>query len=205
MKKILCLLFIMTLSGCSQFNASDSDDAPLSTNLTWQQHQQKLQQLDHWTLTGKLAIFLENERQTANIYWQQQGDNYSIQLTTFIGTRILQVTKNEQGVEIINNDDQVFTGQDANTLIKQLSPGLDLPLAALQQWIKGNPAKASYQLNEQQQVSELLGLDESQNLWQVSFQQYQLFSGTVLPKKVDLKRDDIRVKIAINQWKIANK
>ncbi len=204
MKKLLSLIFIITLSGCSQFNKSDSDDNKLLTNQTWEQQQQVLQQLDHWTLTGKLAIFLETDRQSANIYWQQQGDDYSIQLTTFIGTRILQVTKNEQGVEIINNDDEVFTGQDANTLIKQLSPGLDLPIAALQQWVKGNPANASYQLNDQQQVSELVGLDASQNLWEVDFQQYQVFSGTVLPTKVNLKRDDIRVKIAINQWKVAN-
>ena len=204
MKKLLSLIFIITLSGCSQFNKSDSDDNKLLTNQTWEQQQQVLQQLDHWTLTGKLAIFLETDRQSANIYWQQQGDDYSIQLTTFIGTRILQVTKNEQGVEIINNDDEVFTGQDANTLIKQLSPGLDLPIAALQQWVKGNPANASYQLNDQQQVSELVGLDASQNLWEVDFKQYQVFSGTVLPTKVNLKRDDIRVKIAINQWKVAN-
>ena len=204
MKKLLSLIFIITLSGCSQFNNSDSEDNTLLTNQTWEQQQQALQQLDHWTLTGKLAIFLESDRQSANIYWQQQGDDYSIQLTTFIGTRILQVTKNEQGVEIINNDDEVFTGQDANTLIKQLSPGLDLPIAALQQWIKGNPANASYQLNDQQQVSELVGLDASQNLWEVDFQQYQVFSGTVLPTKVNLKRDDIRVKIAINQWKVTN-
>ncbi|WP_299668837.1 lipoprotein insertase outer membrane protein LolB [uncultured Psychromonas sp.] len=204
MKKLLSLIFIITLSGCSQFNKLDSEDNTLLTNQTWEQQQQALQQLDHWTLTGKLAIFLESDRQSANIYWQQQGDDYSIQLTTFIGTRILQVTKNEQGVEIINNDDEVFTGQDANTLIKQLSPGLDLPIAALQQWIKGNPANASYQLNDQQQVSELLGLDASQNLWEVDFQQYQVFSGSVLPTKVNLKRDDIRVKIAINQWKVTN-
>ncbi|MEJ6079855.1 lipoprotein insertase outer membrane protein LolB [Vibrio sp. 1-Bac 57] len=204
MKKLLSLIFIITLSGCSQFNNSDSEDNTLLTNQTWEQQKQALQQLDHWTLTGKLAIFLESDRQSANIYWQQQGDYYSIQLTTFIGTRILQVTKNEQGVEIINNDDEVFTGQNANTLIKQLSPGLDLPIAALQQWIKGNPANASYQLNDQQQVSELVGLDASQNLWEVDFQQYQVFSGTVLPTKVNLKRDDIRVKIAINQWKVTN-
>ena len=203
MKKILLLLFVVMLSGCSQF-ASDVDDVPLSTNFTWEQQQQQLQQLDHWSLTGKLAVFLDKDRQTANIYWKQQGDNYSIQLTTFLGTRILQVTKNEQGVEIINNDDQVFTGQDANTLIKQLSPGLDLPIAALQQWIKGNPASASYQLNDQQQVRDLLGLDASQNLWEVSFQQYQNFSGIALPNRVDLKRDNIRVKIAINQWKVTN-
>ena len=142
----------------------------------------------------KLPIYIGNNK----------GDNYSIQLTTFIGTRILQVTKNAQGVEIINNDDEVFTGQDANTLIKQLSPGLDLPISALQQWIKSNPANASYQLNDQQQVSDILGLDASQNLWEVSFQQYQHFSGIALPKRVDLKRDNIRLKIAISQWKVEN-
>ncbi|MDN2664971.1 lipoprotein insertase outer membrane protein LolB [Psychromonas sp. 14N.309.X.WAT.B.A12] len=198
MKKIVTLLLMITLTGCSQFNTSEDISVP--SNLTWQQHQKQLQQLDDWILTGKLAIFLESERQTANIYWRQQGDNYAIQLTTFIGTRILQITKNEQGVEIIDNDDQIYTGQDTNALIKQLAPGLDLPIQALQQWIKGNPEKAPYQLNDQQQVSNLLGTDSSGNQWEIRYQQYQDFSGFYLPRKIDLNRDDIKLKIAVSQW-----
>ena len=200
MKKIATLLLMVALTGCSQFNTSEEINEP--SNLTWQQHQTKLQQLDDWILTGKLAIFLKSERQTANVYWRQQGDNYAIQLTTFIGTRILQITKNEQGVEIIDNDDQVYTGQDANTLVKQLAPGLDLPIKALQQWIKGNPEDAPYQLNEQQQVSDLLGIDSSGNQWEIRYKQYQDFSGFYLPRKIDLNRDDIKLKIAVSQWNI---
>jgi outer membrane lipoprotein LolB len=205
MKKILLLILIITLSGCAQRNAPTTDDSAILTNQSWEEHRQQIVNMDNWSLSGKLAIFLETERQTANIYWQQEGNNYNIQLTTFIGTRVLQVIKNEQGIEIINSDDEVFTGQDANELIQQLSPGLDLPITALQQWIKGNPDNAPFQLNETQQVGELIGIDDSQNVWEVKLQDYNIFSGIALPEKVDLTRDNMRVKIAINQWNIIAK
>lgn len=200
MKKILLLLTMLALSGCSLL--TPSEDVMTKSNLTWEQHQQKLQQLENWTMTGKLAIFLEDDRQSANLYWQQKDNDYTIQLTTFIGTRVLKVIKNADQVEIINSDDDVFTGQDTNKLIQQIVPGLDLPIASLQQWIKGNPLQASYQLNDQQQVSELLGYDESGHSWEVKYQQYQAYSGYYLPKNIELKRDGIRLKIAVSQWKI---
>ena len=202
MKKFLYLLFIMTLSGCTQLQYSSTDGAAELTPIPWEQHQQQLQELSIWSLSGKLAIFINKDRQSVNLHWQQQGENYTIQLTSFIGTRILLITKNEEGVEIIDNDDKKYTGQDANQLIKELSPGLDLPISALQQWVKGNPVNASYQLNAQQQVSNLLGQDNNSGLWTVDYQQYKPFSTYYLPSKLNLKRGNIRVKIAINQWKI---
>ncbi|TEW53619.1 outer membrane lipoprotein LolB [Psychromonas sp. RZ22] len=201
MKKLLFIFFIITLSGCSQLNQSTTSHE--TTNKTWDEQQQQLQQLTSWTITGKLAIFLDNERQTANLHWHQEGDNYKIQLTSFIGTRVLQITKNEQGVEIINNDGDKFVGSDVNTLIKKLAPNLAFPVSALQQWIKGDPDEATYIINSQQQVKELTGTDKSGSLWTVHYQQYQSFSGYILPTMLDLKRDKIRAKIAINQWTIA--
>ena len=202
MKKIICFLFALTITGCAQFNASNNETASNLKAISWSQHQQQLQQLNNWSLTGKLAIFTENNRQSANIYWQQTNDDYSIQLTSLFGTRILQITKNEDGIEIINNDDDIFTGKDVNQLVQQLSPGLDLPIVALQQWIKGNPINASYQLNEQQQVNYLLGQDAGGSLWTVNYQHYQTYSGYALPNRVDLKQNNMRLKIVINQWQI---
>jgi len=200
MKKIFLCLFVLTLTGCAQFTSSTSDTLPSVSNLSWQQHQQRIQELKDWSISGKLAIFLEDDRQSANIFWQQQSNNYNIQLTTFIGTQVLQVTKNEQGIKIIDNDDQVFTGQDTNTLIKQIAPGIDLPIKELQQWIKGNPVNASYQLNQQLQVEELLGFDQSGASWEVKYQDYQPYSEYYLPKKIELTREGIRLKISISQW-----
>ncbi|MEL0629059.1 lipoprotein insertase outer membrane protein LolB [Psychromonas aquatilis] len=200
MKKILLTLAVLTLSGCSLMQPTE--DQATDSNLSWEQQQTKLQQLDNWTLTGKLAIFTEDDRQSANLYWQQKSNNYDIQLSTFIGTRVLQVNKDGPQVKIINSDDQTFVGEDANTLIQQIVPGLDLPIASLQQWIKANPMDASYQLNDQQQVSELLGYDESGHSWEVKYQNYQAYSGYYLPKNIELKRDSIRLKIAVSQWNI---
>lgn len=195
----------MTLFGCTQFNNFDNETLPELTKLTWNEHQEKIQQLKTWTLTGKLALFFDGDRQTANLHWQQKNENYTIQLTSFIGTHVLKITKNEQGVEIINNDGEKFTGQDANSLIKTLSPNLALPISALQQWIKGNPEAASYELNAEQRVSNLLGKDANDGLWIVSYQQYQASSKYILPRKIELKQNKMRVKIAVNQWKIKDK
>lgn len=202
MKKVLSFIFIITLSGCSQFYQSDADTSDQLNTVIWEEHRNQLEQLTTWTLTGKLAVFIGKERQSANLHWQQTNKNYSIQLTSFIGTRILQITKNNEGVEIIDDNGEKFVGKDANSLIKSLSPDLDLPISALQQWIKGNPVDASYQLNEQQKVRDLLGKDESSGLWAVKYEQYQLYSGYALPRKLELKQNQIRVKISINQWKI---
>jgi len=202
MKNIITLLFVFMLSGCSLFSEPEPELAPEGISLTWETHQQSIATLSKWSISAKLAIFLKDERETANLYWEQNQDNYNIQLTSFIGTRILSIKKNKDGVEIINNDGDTFTGNNAEQLIQEISPGLNLPISALQQWIKGNPINASYTLNEQQRVSTLLGENLDSSAWQIKYQQYQYFSGIALPRKLDLKRDNLRLKIAINQWQI---
>ncbi|WP_166739402.1 lipoprotein insertase outer membrane protein LolB [Psychromonas algicola] len=202
MKNIITLLFVFMLSGCSVFSEPEPELAPEGISLTWETHQQSIATLSKWSISAKLAIFLKDERETANLYWEQNQDNYNIQLTSFIGTRILSIKKNKDGVEIINNDGDTFTGNNAEQLIQEISPGLNLPISALQQWIKGNPINASYTLNEQQRVSTLLGENLDSSAWQIKYQQYQYFSGIALPRKLDLKRDNLRLKIAINQWQI---
>jgi len=202
MKRILALFFALTLSGCSVFNDTAPALSAAQVNLDWTTHQAKLATLSNWSISGKLAIFINDDRETANLYWKQQGENYSIQLTSFIGTRILSIKKTPQGVEIINHEGDKFTGQDTEQLIESITPGLHLPISSLQQWIKGNPVNASYRLNPQNKLGSLIGNDTNNGLWEINYQQYQTFSDVALPRKLDLKRDNLRLKIAINQWQL---
>ena len=200
MRNILFSLFILTLSGCSHLDNSDNVSPYLT--MTWEEHQQKIQTLSNWSLSGKLAIFTKDDRQTANIYWRQQGDNYTIELTSFIGTQILSINKNEQGVEITNYNGDVYKGENTEKIIHEMSPGLDLPISDLQQWIKGNPSEASYTLNANQRIDSLLSSKSHRYPWAVTYQQYDVFSGYFLPLKLNLKRNKIRLKIAIHEWQI---
>ena len=61
---------------------------------------------------------------------------------------------------------------------------------------------ASYSLNPQNKLDRLIGSDTNNGLWEINYQQYQTFSNVALPRKLDLKRDNLRLKIAINQWQL---
>lgn len=192
-------MFLLFLSGCSLLSEQNNDEVK---TVDWAEHKQHLENISHWQISGKLAMFIGKERQSANLHWQQKGENFTIDLTSFIGTRMVRVKKDQQGVEIINSDGKTFTGNNAETLIAELAPGVVFPVSELQQWVKGNPVDASYQLNEQHLVNDLLGKDKLNKIWSVHLSQYKDDIGIFLPYNVELNRGDVRIKIRINQWQV---
>lgn len=199
MKKQLLYLLLLLLAGCAQ---QPDPQTIAHSSIAWSEHRQQLSALSQWSLSGKLAVFIGKERKTANIFWQQKNSDYRIELTSFIGTTLLRIEKNKHGVQLTNNDGETFTGEDTENLLKELSPQLSFPVSSLQQWIKGNPIGASYQLNEQQLVSDLLGKDTSDKFWTVNYQRYQDVNGTPLPQKLEMQQGQMRIKISINQWQL---
>lgn len=191
--KLLAFLFICLLAGCAQ--------QPAPRSVSWITHQQQLQTLSKWSLTGKLALITKEERHSLNIFWQQSGDNTHITLSTFLGGTILDIDKTSLNTKIINADGKLFFGSNAEELIKQLS-GLTIPINALQQWIKGNPEDASYQLNENNQVVNLVGINAKKSSWSINYNDYRNTQGIALPHNLQLKHDDLRLKFAISEWRI---
>ncbi len=189
----LILLFTFVLVGCVQ--------TPAPQSISWLTHQQQLENLTDWALTGKLAIITPKERHSLNIYWLQSDNNFHITLTTFLGSTVLDVKKTQFGTEIIDNNGDLFFGEDTEALIEQLS-GLVIPIDVLQQWIKGNPRDASYQVSENNQVVSLSGLDRKNSLWSIEYSNYKTTQQINLPHKLQLKRLDLRLKFAISQWEV---
>jgi len=190
-------MFLVTslLLGCVQI--------PPPRKLPWLIHKQQLEDLSDWALTGKLAIITPTERHSLNIYWQQEGDNFHIRLSTFLGSTVLDVHKNAVTTEIIDSNGDHFVGPDSEMLIEKLS-GWVIPIELLQQWIKGSPSNASYQLNENNQVVSLSATDKKNASWSIDYSDYKATQGINLPHKLQLKRPDLRLKFAISKWQINN-
>lgn len=194
MKKYLLLLFFaFVLAGCAQL--------PTPQDISWQKHRQALENLNHWAFTGKLAIITPQERHSLNIHWLQTGNNFHIWLTTFLGATVLDVQKKQFGTQITDHNGEIFWGDDAQSLINRLS-GITLPINVLQQWIKGNPHHATYQLGDNNQVISLSGSAMKNAQWSVAYADYGNIQGINLPHKLQLTRLDLRLKFAISKWKI---
>ena len=192
-KNFILLIVLYLLAGCAQ--------KPIQQNIPWLTHQQQLENLTDWSFSGKLAVITPSERHSLNVHWQQSQNNAQITLTTFLGITVLELKKTPSMTQIINNEGEHFSGEDAETLIRELS-GFVIPVNALQQWIKGNPTQASYQLNADNQVMSLAGMDSKNALWSINYSDYRYEKGFSLPYKLQLKHADIRLKFAISQWKI---
>ncbi|WP_019616121.1 lipoprotein insertase outer membrane protein LolB [Psychromonas ossibalaenae] len=196
--RFLFFCFIFILSGCAQIPV---DDAP--KNDSWSQHQRQLQNLNNWQLSGKLAFITPEERISLNLFWQQSDQEFQITLTNFVGLSVLDVKKDRSETKIIF-DGKTYYGDDTETLIKQLS-GFVIPIDVLQQWIKGNPTDAVYQLNENNQLLSLNGQDKHNINWSIDYADYKTTQHINLPHKLQLKRPNLRLKFAINKWIITDK
>jgi len=197
MKK--CFLYILLpllIVGCAQIA-----EQPSSGNPDWQNHQQQLEKLAYWSLTGKIAVITAQKRHSLNIHWQQKGENYHIILTTFLGSTVLDVQKTQLGTQVTDDKGKIYFGSDAQQLISQLS-GMDLPVDVLQQWIKGNPTEAYYQLDEKNQLLSLQGQDDDNANWSIEYKNYKTIEQINLPHQLQLKGDDLRLKFAIQKWEI---
>lgn len=190
---VILFLFTFLLVGCVQIPAPQS--------FSWHTHKQQLENLNDWSFTGKLAVITPEERHSLNIYWMQSANNFHITLTTFLGATVLDLQKTQFATQVIDSNGDLFFGEDTEALIKQLS-GLVIPVDALQQWIKGNPSDATYQLNTDNQVASLAGSDPENTPWSINYSDYKNTQGIYLPHKLQLKRLDLRLKFAISGWKV---
>lgn len=192
------LLLPFLFTGCAQ-----PPNSELKQNSSWEVHQTQLEQLSDWSLSGKLAVITPEKRNSVNIHWQQSDQDFKIHLTTFLGLSVLDIQKTAGETVIIDNDGKRYASMDSAELVNQLS-GMDIPIEPLQQWIKGNPSKATYQLDEQQQVSSLLGGNQESGLWAINYADYRTINGINLPHKLQLTRGNLRLKFSISKWQIEN-
>jgi len=190
------LLLPFLFAGCAQL----PDNQP-AQKTTWAMQQPQLEALTHWSFTGKLAVLTPEQRNSVNIHWQQSNQDFSIHLTTFLGLRVLDITKVGDETLVVDNEGKHYRSNNSEQLISELS-GMVLPIAQLQEWIKGNPHQASYQLNEWQQVSQLLGGSQDSVRWTIAYNDYRLVDNINLPHRLLLTRGDLRLKFAISTWYI---
>lgn len=188
------LLLPFLFTGCAQLPNTEQPQ-----NSSWPTQQVQLEQLSNWSLSGKLAVITPEERNSVNIHWQQTGQDFHISLTTFLGMSVLDIHKSAQQTVVIDSDGKRYVSKNTEQLIKDLS-GMELPIKQLQQWIKGNPSGANYQLNDHQQVSHLTGSDQTGGMWVIDYSDYRTVNNTNLPHKLDLSRDNLRLKFAISRW-----
>lgn len=197
MMRHLVLLCAMLLSGCELLPLTE---APVPTvadpHQAWTQHQSKLNQLEAWTLDGRISLRHEEEAWHASLRWQQVDTVYHINLFGPFGQGAVQLDGSPQSV-ILQHDGQTTQSDDAEQLLRQRL-GLQVPVNGLRYWAVGLAAPGSDYKEKLDSAGRLEVLQ--QNGWRVRYRSYVTVNGFVLPGKIFLDRDGLDVRVVVDQW-----
>jgi outer membrane lipoprotein LolB len=142
---------------------------------------------------GKVNIRQGNRSDTAQFSWVAAPQQDQLSLSSPFGSTLAELVLHYQDERVISavldRGGELSQADDPEQLLHDLT-GLSLPVAGMRWWLRGLPAPTS--------PFERDGESLLQNGWRITASDYRAGS---LPYRVELLRDELKVRILINEWK----
>jgi|SRR5450631_2247687 len=190
MRRALLLVFCSALAACV---VPTRPVAPAAPAVPWEQRVTELQHAAGWQLDGRAAVAVGTQGWQATLNWRQSGIFAEVHLSGPFGIGALLLKQGPDGLSLNG-----APPSDAVLSQVQEKLGFELPLDNLHYWMLGvaNPAAAfDLSRNDQDRAKAL-----TQAGWSVTYDRYMAVQGDVLPARLVLSRDDVRVRIVIDHW-----
>lgn len=174
-------------------------------NLYPENYSQVLVGLQDWSLRGRLNIRSGDGNETININWQQNHEEYDINLSGALGMGAVQITGNNDGVTINRaGEEDAIVSSDLDSLSTEVL-GYAFPLRELLYWIKGIAApgsQAARTRNPQGLTATLSQADARGQRWELQYDRYQTVDSYALPGRIRLEQVPYRLTFVISDWDI---
>ncbi len=190
----LLLLLLLSLSACTMLETPQTGNLPV--------HETTIPQA--WTANGRISVIRGEDNWYARFSWIQQGNDFQIRFTGPLGETRLQVRQTGSDVRL-NTPSVAKKGSDLEQLILQ-ETGWIFPVSSLRYWLHGQPeplVTAKIQYNKTAQIQAI-----DQQGWHIHYSRWipvaeSAAAKKVLPKKLVITRDNLKIKIIISQWLLA--
>jgi outer membrane lipoprotein LolB len=164
----------------------------------WEVRKPQLQARERFDLTGRVAVASGREGFNASLRWSQAGPRSQLRLEGPLGAGAVQVSAADDVLEIVTSRGERLDSAAAHAeLAARL--GFDPPLPSLRYWVLGVPdpeRPAQEELDERQH--RLKGL--TQDGWHIDYPLYVAVGAEMLPARLTLKRDAVRVRLIVDDW-----
>lgn len=196
MRLVILLMLLLTMApGCSLLS-------PYIKAVDVSQIE-SVRDISKWQARGKMMIAGNGEKVSGYFYWQQNGDSFSFSLNTLIGINLFEINVDEAGTTL-TVDGKTHKDDSAENLVARLT-GYDLPISQLRWWVLGETA-TNKPLNNPRGASakskQPIVVPYGKQNWTIRYQSWQPVNQFSLPKSMDVRSTNNRIKLSINQWLI---
>jgi outer membrane lipoprotein LolB len=132
-----------------------------------------------FTFVGRLAVKQGATQYHVNVDWRHDASHDEILLTTPFGQGVAEIVRDAKGARLTLADKRDFAADDWSALSRQVF-GFPLPLRASSRWLLGDIAATEG--------------------WRVAVIERESAAPDALPTVIELERDDIAVRLKIDEW-----
>jgi len=155
----------------------------------WQKSSELLV-IDGWGFYGRMLI-RSDEVVNANISWRHESQRDELSLFGLLGLGKKKIVVDSNGISLDEGGGERLYSQNVDEFIAQ-KLGFLVPITALRQWVLGRPLN-SVAVTKIDGGFEQLG-------WQVMADRYKLTALGVLPHKLKVSKNNIKLILIIDRW-----
>lgn len=150
-----------------------------------------------YTIEGRIAVKRGNESRQAAIGWLHGADRDDIELTGPLGQKAARLTRDRNGATLQTSSRETITAPDWGGLAERVLD-VALPLDNIAHWVTGS--FSSGDAIERDGVGR--PKTATANGWKIAYLTYESPAPDALPTLIQMRRDDIEVRLKIDQWQI---
>lgn len=161
--------------------------------------------LAEWNLSGRIAVSNGDRGGSGRIDWRQEAGEYTISLSAPVTRQSWQLSGNDRGARL----EGIAGGPREDADVEQLllsATGWNIPVRALQDWVRGIPAPAAEFGPEKHVYSGSLPASLEQAGWTIEYQEWLPAGadGPQLPRRIVARSGDASVKLVIDEWSVGS-
>ena len=151
-----------------------------------------LYQLTAWSFDGRVAIVHGEDADSANIRWMRRADEEKIRLSGPLGQGAVVIHIGREFLSIDRGEGEIkYRGREERSVTEQL--GFYAPFRSLRYWVLG--------LVDPDAPFQDVANGFVQKGWTVTIDQMQMTALGVMPRKVEIKSDAIKLKFIMDHWR----
>jgi len=196
LKTVVTVILLYTLAACTTSPERATDQVSLTA---FQNRSGQLGEIASWGLAGKISMDDGAQGGSGRLRWDVEAGLSELDFHGALGRGAWHLLVVPGLARLQLADGTVETAPGVGELIRD-QVGWPVPLDALQWWVRGLAAPGPIENRTLDTQGLLISL--RQFGWTVEYNRYDSFAGVQLPVRLDAKRQNYRVKLAISRWRM---
>lgn len=186
------LVVAATLSACAGMPGTVSPD-----QAAWELRRDQLTSAQTWDIKGRISLRNAEDGYSGGLDWAQKGDELDFRFRGPLGVGGFRINGNPQLMLITTSKGEVYEVRDAE-LDLEYQFGWKIPIHSMRYWVIGIPDPSlefDAVIDEDGRASLL-----DQQDWQIEYKSYRRYDGQVLPRRIEMRNADVRIRLAVDRW-----